>query len=594
MEVPASTTEPPAEKRRRMLERLAQLYGGEAAPGAFAEIERLIGGHRRRTAGSRRRSVGSPGDARPAWSEQDALLITYGDSLLAPGASPLAALDRFLARHVGGRALTFVHLLPFFPSTSDDGFSVVDFREVRGDLGGWRDVARLSRRHRLAFDAVLNHVSAESAYVRGFLAGDPRFRGFLVEVPPGADTSAVVRPRDLPLVHAFRRPDGTSVDLWTTFSRDQVDLNFAEPRVLLEILDVLLLHVARGASMLRLDAIPYLWKRMGTGCIHLRETHIVIKLIRDVLDLAAPQVILLSETNVPHAENISYFGDAGDEAQMIYNFSLAPLVLFALTTGDGTKLTRWAENLGPYWRGCTWLNITATHDGIGMRPTEGILTEAERGRLVDLARAHGGDVSHRRNPDGTRSPYELNITWFDAINDPHAAVPPELEVARFLVSQAIPMALKGIPGIYIHSLLGSRNDLAGVARSGRARSINRERLSVESVERELADPGHRRSRVLRGMLRLLHARTSHPAFHPDSDQMVLDLDPSVFAVLRREHATGRRVLALHNLSGRPLRLDRHRIPIGGPLSDLVTEQLVWLGEKGEDIHLLPYQVAWLA
>jgi len=471
---------------------------------------------------------------------------------------------------------------------------VADYCEVREDFGNWDQIGVLAEDYRVVFDAVLNHVSASSRYVTGYLGGDPAYENFVIAADPGADLSRVVRPRDLPLLHEFALADGSTRWLWTTFSRDQVDLNFANPAVLLEILRVLLFYAEKSASMVRLDAIPYLWKIQGTSCVHLRQTHAIIKLVRDVYDLAAPDMLLLSETNVPHEENISYFGDGGDEAQMIYNFSLPPLVLFALASGDGSKLTRWAQGLGPYWRGCTYLNITATHDGIGMRPTEGILSGAEREKLVQLACDHGGDVSYKRNPDGSVTPYELNITYFDALNDPRLDTRVEVEVARFLVSQAIPMALKGVPGIYIHSLLATRNDHDGVARTGRVRSINRANLNLTALEAELADHKSWRARVLGGVRRMLQVRRSHPAFHPDTDQLVLDLGPGVFAVLRRCHDTGERVLALHNLVPHHTTIDRHGIPISGPLTDILTNQLVWMGEQGENIMLLPYQVAWLS
>ena len=288
----------------------------------------------------------APRDVAPkpsGWSERDALLITYGDSLLAPPAAPLSVLHRFLDSRVGD-LLTFVHLLPFYPWSSDDGFAVTDFREVSPEFGTWDDVQALSGDYRLVFDGVINHVSASSVYMKGYAAGDPRYRDFFISLPPDTDTRSVLRTRNLPLLHDYETSEGTKW-LWTTFSRDHVDLNYANPAVLLEILDVLLLYAARGASMVRLDAIPYLWKRLGTSCAHLPETHEVIKLIRDVYDLAFPHVLLLTETNVPHRENVSYFGDRGDEAQMIYNFSLPPLVLFALVTGDGTKLTQWARTI---------------------------------------------------------------------------------------------------------------------------------------------------------------------------------------------------------------------------------------------------------
>ncbi|MDG2125746.1 MAG: alpha-amylase family glycosyl hydrolase [Verrucomicrobiales bacterium] len=583
--------EPDREKWERVRGRLELLYGGEAVPGVEAVLRGMVSQSRAVIAGEPPGGASAGGGGR--WSERDALLISYGDSVLEEGKRPLEVLGEFLDERVR-EAVSMVHVLPFFPATSDDGFSVSDYRVVREDLGDWGDVKRLGRRHRVVFDAVLNHVSASSKYVVGHLGGDEAFEDFVIRMSPETELSRVVRPRASPLLHAFENSQGEEEWLWTTFSDDQVDLNFRNPRVLLEVLDVLLFYAAQGASMVRLDAIPYLWKREGTGCVHLKETHAIIKLVRDVYDLAAPGVQLLSETNVPHAENISYFGEGGDEAQMIYNFSLAPLVLFSLTVGDTTKLTRWAQGLGPYWRGCSWLNITATHDGIGMRPTEGILDEGERGVLLELATRHGGQVSYKRNPDGSVTAYELNLTYFDAVNDPGAGVAPEVEVARFLVSQAVAMVLKGVPGIYIHSLLGSRNNHAGVAATGRARSINREQLSRGVLEAELRDERTVRARVLRGMRRMLAVRRGTRAFDPESDQQVLEMGAGVFAVLRRCHDTGERVLALHNVTSKRVKIDRRQVPVKGPLTDRLTGQLVWMGELGEDVVLLPYQVAWLA
>jgi sucrose phosphorylase len=500
----------------------------------------------------------------------------------------LRTLHRFLKDQVGDR-LTYLHLLPFYPSTSDDGFAVEDFREVRGDLGGWQEVRELAADYRLVFDGVINHVSASSGYMKGYCAGDPDYADFFLALDPATDTSKVLRTRNLPLLHDYKTHAGTKW-LWTTFSRDQVDLNFANPAVLLEILDVLLGYAENGAAMIRLDAIPYLWKQLGTTCAHLPQTHELIKLIRDVFDAVAPHVILLTETNVPHQENVSYFGDRGDEAQMIYNFSLAPLILWSLHKGDARVLSDWARGIDWISQRATYLNITATHDGIGMRPTEGILSEPERAELVQLARNHGGDITGKRNADGSISPYELNLNYFDAVNDPRANEPEELQIRRFVVSQAIPMALMGIPGIYLHSLLGSRNDYEGVISTGRARSINREQLRRDRLEAELAEPQSRRDRVFSEMKRLLAIRSQQSAFHPDAAQEIADLRPELFVVLRQNNTTGQRMVALHNVTARHLELPfREAGIVPGSVDTLSGEVL-----SGQALTVAPYQVRWIS
>ena len=558
--------------RQRIRRRLEFVYGEEAAPQIADRIDRLIDRYREKT---------FAGPPRSGWDQTDALLITYADTLYESFESPLTTLRLFLDEYVGD-AISFVHLLPFFPWSSDDGFAVKDFREVESSLGDWDDVADLARQYRLVFDAVINHVSAGSVYMRGYGEGDPNYRDYFIALDPETDTSSVLRTRNLPLLHDYETHEGTKW-LWTTFSRDQVDLNFANPDVLIEVLDVLLFYAERGAGMVRLDAIPYLWKELGTTCAHLPQTHELIKLIRDVYDAAAEHVLLLTETNVPHHENVSYFGDAGDEAQMIYNFSLPPMILFSLVTGDASKLTDWAKQIEKVSDRTTYLNITATHDGIGMRPTEGLLSEDERRMLCDLARAHHGDVTGKRNADGSVSPYELNLNYFDAVNDPDADEPLETQIDRFFVSQAIPLSFIGIPGIYIHSLIGSRNDLAGVERSGRARSINRRKLKMWQLVGAL-NAGGLPAQVLDRYLELLRRRATISAFHPDAGQAVLDLGAGIFAIRRHNDDTGQTVTAVHNVTEEP-----QSASLDGRQRDLLSGESFDSGS----IPLASYQVRWL-
>ena len=559
----------------RLRRRLESIYDGATLDILMPELLQLLDRYRGRI-------------TRPAtnYHPGDAMLITYADAILGEE-PPLTTLHRFLKNHVGAR-LSCVHLLPFYPFTSDDGFAVEDFRMVRSDLGEWDDVRDLAADYRLVFDGVINHVSASSGYMTRYCSGDPSCADFFIAIDPATDTSMVLRTRNLPLLHDYETSSGTKW-LWTTFSRDQVDLNFANPAVLLEILDVLLGYAENGASMIRLDAIPYLWKELGSSCAHLPQTHELIKLIRDVFDEVAPHVLLLTETNVPHRENVSYFGDRGDEARMIYNFSLAPLILWSLHKGDASVLSDWARGIEWVSERATYLNITATHDGIGMRPTEGILSESEREELVQLARNHGGDTTGKRNDDGSISPYELNLSYFDAVNDPRSDEPEELQIRRFLLSQAIPMALMGIPGIYIHSLIGSRNDCDGVKTTGRARSINREKLQLDALELELADPYSRRARVFCGINHMLEVRARQSAFHPDATQTIIDLGPRLFVVIRQNKFTGQRIAAIHNVTGRPVVISGNEASRIEGNVDLLTDDVL----DGCAVALDPYQVRWV-
>jgi glycosidase len=515
-------------------------------------------------------------------TERDAFVITYGDQVTEPGRPPLHTLAEFFETHLGD-AVAGVHLLPHFPYSSDDGFSVIDYRRVDPRLGDWNDVARLGRRYRRMFDAVINHISRESEWFRGFLDGRTPYRDYFITCDPATDLSQVVRPRALPLLTQFHTLQGVEY-VWTTFSDDQIDLNYANPRVLLEIVDVLLCYVERGAELLRLDAIAYLWKQPGTACIHLPQTHRVVKLFRAVLDAVAPGVLLITETNVPHADNIRYFGDGTDEAQMVYNFALPPLVLHTFRTGSCRRLREWAGTLTTPSPATTFFNFLASHDGIGVMPARGLLRDDEMAALVEQTRAHGGRVSMRSLPDGTQTPYELNVTLFDALN----AGDDEVAVRRFLASQVIMLSLAGVPGIYVHSLFGTRNWHEGVAQTGRARTINRQKFQRAALEAELADAGSLKRRVFDGYRSLLGARRSHPAFHPNAAQRILSLGDAVFGVLRTG-AGGAQVVALVNVTGNPQPVRLEMLPASVELRDLIT------GRKLEPtLNLQPYECVWLA
>ncbi len=575
--------------RDRILEQLLRLYPEEAESIASTLSSRIEAFRREH-----------PQAARPVeLTERDALLITYGDTVHSPGEAPLRSLERFLHTQLGD-VITGVHILPFYPWSSDDGFSVIDYRRVDEVLGGWREVRRLADDYLLMFDAVINHASVQSEWFQHFLRDDAPWNDYFVTADPAWDLRAVTRPRTLPLLTPFETAAGTR-HVWTTFSADQADLNYANPALLVEIADLLLFYVAQGARLIRLDAIAYMWKEPGTSCIHLPQTHAVIKLLRAVLDAAAPGVLLITETNVPHAANISYFGtplaaeDAPlpgrtDEAQLVYQFPLAPLILHTFGTGNAAALSRWVSDLeapGPFF------NFIASHDGIGVMPAQGLLTAEEIAALVERTLTHGGRISYRTSPDGTQTPYELNITLYDALNDP-AHHDLAVDVPRFLASQAIMLALAGLPGIYIHSLLGARNCQECVEETGRARSINREKFDLGELEMQLADPNQRTRMVLDGYRRLLHVRRSQPAFHPAAAQEVLALTPQCFALLRRP-AAGAPILCLTNVTAASVAL---QLPAGNDLPagewrDLLHGHAYDEIAISSPIVLSPYQTLWL-
>jgi sucrose phosphorylase len=527
-------------------------------------------------------------------TEADAILITYADQIQEPAKPPLQSLAEVLTANLKG-IISSVHLLPFYPYSSDDGFSVIDYTAINPGWGSWADVARLNQDFRLMFDAVINHISAHSAWFQGFLQGDPKYAAYFITPDPSTDLSGVTRPRTSPLLTPVETADGVQ-HVWTTFSADQVDINYENPAVLLEIIDVLLFYVAHGADFIRLDAIAYMWKEIGTNCIHLPQTHRLIQLFRTILDAVAPNVMLITETNVPHAENISYFGDGRNEAQLVYNFSLPPLILHTFHSGNATALQQWAAGLEELPDTATYFNFIASHDGLGVRPAEGILTSAEIQALEDKTLDHGGQVSYKTNPDGSQSPYELNITLFDALSDPNSDEPEERQIERFMASQAIMLALVGLPGIYVHSLFGSHNDHVGVKETGRARSINREKWLRAEVEAVLANTNAYSHKIFQRYVKLLQARATQPAFHPNGSQQILDTPPALFALRRIPPAEGQPVWCIHNISGQTQLFEADLTDLAleaDSLTDILSSQIIEVGPTGLKLELKPYQVRWL-
>ena len=548
----------------RVAARLERLYGPEARL-CLERFAMLVG----------RYGVGSGNIPAPAqrWTAGDTVLIAYGDSVRAEGEKPLATLKHFADKRLQG-AFSTIHILPFFPYSSDDGFSVIHFRQVDPALGDWPEIEALKTRFKLMFDLVLNHVSRSSGWFRDYELGIAPGSRYFIEVDPKTDLRSVVRPRSLPLLSPVQTRAGLK-QVWTTFSSDQVDLNFANPDVLFELLDILLFYISMGARIIRLDAIAYLWKEIGTSCIHLPQVHEIVKLMRDLVELAAPDTILLTETNVPHAENVSYFG-GGDEAHMVYQFSLPPLVLHAALSGKAGYLTKWAAGLADPPPGCTFLNFTASHDGIGVRPLEGIVPDADITWLAEEAKKRGGAVSSRKMEDGSEKPYELNITYFDAVSGPGP------HVARFLATQSVPLVMRGIPAVYINSVVATPNDRKLMEQTGRARSINRTKWDHAVLDKCLADPQSAAAQVLDAYLHMLRVRADCPAFHPDGAQRVLELDPRVFAVERTAPKGEARVTALTNFSGEEVSV---RLDAGG--TDLLSGRNV-----DQKVNLPPYGVVW--
>lgn len=478
------------------------------------------------------------------WDEKDVVLITYADQFSAKGEKALPVFTRFYNEWLA-RTFSHVHLLPFYPWSSDDGFSVIDYHSVAPETGSWQDVAELKQSASLMFDFVCNHMSAKSEWFANYLAQKPGFDDFFISVDPETDLSAVTRPRALPLLTPFKLQDGSVRHLWTTFSDDQIDLNFASPQVLIAMVDVLLHYLAEGARYIRLDAVGFMWKIPGTSCIHLEQTHCLIQLFRAITDAVAPGTVIITETNVPHKDNISYFGDGENEAQMVYQFSLPPLVLHAVHRQDVKALCQWAGSLALPSTKTTWFNFLASHDGIGLNPLRGILPESEILSLVEKLQQEGALVNWKNNPDGTRSPYEINVTYLDALSSQDS--PDDERIARFILAHAVLLSFPGVPAVYIQSILGSRNDYEGVERLGYNRAINRKKYTAGQVDLELNNKQSIRHKIYSRLSEFIAIRRGEHAFHPDAQAMFESLDEQILKIVRVAD-NGERITALFNFS----------------------------------------------
>jgi sucrose phosphorylase len=582
------------EKAATMQSRLKLLYGEKAVREVYDELERILAVHYAYMPEELEKAE-KEFDIKERFTGRDVVLITYGDLFVSEGQRPLQTLAEFAEKIFGG-LITTLHILPFYPYSSDRGFSVINYGEVDPHLGTWEDIAEIGDSFKLMFDGVINHCSAKCKWFRRFLSGDPDYDDYFIayDSPDAIDEDSmkkILRPRTSNLLSPFETIDGTKY-VWTTFSTDQVDLNFKNPRVMCKIVRILLDYVRRGADIIRLDAITYLWTELGTSCAHLEQTHEVAKLLRDILDVAAPHVAIITETNVPHADNITYFGDGTDEGQMVYNFALPPLVLHTFMTGSAVALSGWAKELVPPTETTAFFNFLDSHDGIGVLGAKGYISDDEIAVICKTIEDRGGFVSMKDNGDGTQSPYELNTTWFSALNPEDSDEPRQIQIDRFLASRAIALVLRGVPGIYMHSLFASKNDLDAVTRDGVRRSINRAALEEEKIISMFMDRSSIEHQIHACYMDLLELRVNDAAFHPNAPQEVLDLGSDVFALKRCSQDGTSNVLSVINVTDREITLEIPKEHIGSDEAEDVVARRTYEVSGGLKCQLRPYQVAW--
>ena len=532
------------------------------------------------------------------WDQTSTVMITYGDSFLSAKEKPLETLKHFLDEHCEG-LINSVHILPFFPFSSDDGFSVMDFSSVNESLGDWQDIENISQQYRLMADLVINHCSSRSLWFQNFIKGEGPGHDYFYTESLIADLTQVVRPRTSPLLRETQTEKGLQ-HVWCTFSHDQVDLDFRNPQVLLQFLKIIRQYLDAGVRIFRLDAIAFLWKKVNSSSINLEETHNVVRLLRLLIEHAQSDAIIITETNIPNRENLSYFGN-GNEAHCVYNFALPPLLVNTLLTGNSHHLKLWLMSMPPAQLGTTYFNFIASHDGMGLRPVEGILGSEETESLVDTLQGFGGRISWRalENEQGEaiQKPYEVNISLFDALQGTIKGKD-ELGIPRFICAHTIMFGLEGIPGIYVHSLLATRNDYQRMEHTGHNRSINRHQWDYSALEKMLldtegADSNHHRE-VFSEIKKLLSIRQQQKAFHPNATQFTLHLGDSIFAYWRQSHDRQQSIFCISNISDaqQEFMLSDINLISTDDWHDLISGKEMTHQEML--IQLAPYQTLWIS
>lgn len=431
-----------------------------------------------------------------------AQLITYVDRL----AGDLPGLAALLRGPLAG-VFEGVHLLPLFDPIdgADAGFDPVDHSRVDPRLGGWDDVADLARDHDVMVDLICNHVSADSPQFQDWLArGDAsEHRDLFVTYgsvfPDGAteaDLLAIYRPRPgLPFT-VYTRGDGSRRVVWTTFTSQQVDIDVTHPAGRAYLFGLVDLFGRHGVGLLRLDAVGYAVKSAGASSFMTPGTFEFVDELTAHARAAGMRVLV--EVHSHYQRQI----DIAARVDLVYDFALPPLVLHTLYTGDTAVLRRWLEI-----RPANAVTVLDTHDGIGVIDVgadsippnaPGLLDDDQLDALVEGIHAHSGGQSRQATGAAASNLdlYQVNCTFLDALGDERA----------YLTARLVQLFIPGIPQVYYVGLLGGRNDMDLLARTGVGRDINRHFYDPAEVEAALATP------LVRGQCGALRLRNTHPAF----------------------------------------------------------------------------------
>ena len=463
------------------------------------------------------------------WDSSSVVLITYPDSIYRKDESTLKTLTEFVKNRLGGLS-SVIHVLPFLPSTSDGGFAVSNHEKIDDTFGNWNDLKDLSSKHKIMADLVLNHVSSSHPWVHQFIKSEDPGPSYIVSPSETNVWENVIRPRNTSLFTNINTKQGFK-SVWTTFGPDQIDVDWRNPHIFLEFLKLLVRYITNGADWIRLDAIAFIWKEPYTTCLHLDPVHSIVKLLNKCLKIIKPSAVLITETNVPEKENLSYLIE-GNEANLAYNFTLPPLLLEAIYTGKTDLLKSWLATWKELPRHTSLLNFTSSHDGIGLRALEGIMDDQRIHNLLVESEKRGGLVSHRRLSNGDDQPYELNISWWSAMSN-EGSDNTLFQFERFLLSQLFTLSIKGVPAFYLPSVLASPNDIDSFRKTGQRRDLNREKFEANQLLDVLKNFDSPASKNISYLTHIVKVRSRLKAFHPEASMKCISTNIANCIILQR-------------------------------------------------------------
>ncbi len=478
-------------------------------------------------------------------SEKTSLVICYGDNINSNQKNSIQVFQNFFKKNLK-KYFNAIHFLPFYPSSSDSGFAVKDHYKIEKRIGSWSDIKKISKSSHVMADIVINHSSARGLWFKNFLKKKRPGKDYFLTVNSKFNTTKVVRPRDhklLKKIDIFRKSDY----LWRTFSTDQIDLDFKNPSVLLRFIKIMVHLVSNGVTIFRLDAIAYLWKKNGTNCINLKQTHEIVKLLRLISNLLNVETIIITETNLPEKENLSYFGK-NDEANWIYNFSLPPLLIHAFLFENSSYLNKWSKKLPNAKFQNSYLNFIASHDGIGIRPTEGILNKESLNDFLKRLKKNGSKFSYRKVQNKSKKVYEANITVYDALKKSNTDPNGKFFLERYIAAHAIMISFEGIPAVYFNSLFGKANDEAKYVITGNNRDVNRYKWSHKNITKKLSDKTSKQSIFYQNLGKLLEIKRKQKAFHPNAKRLNINLGSKLFCFKRISLDKKQTIISITNCS----------------------------------------------